>query len=49
MSKLVASTSSPRLKRTSSLASTVPAMSMPPTQGNRRMILPVPVAASASL
>ena len=31
------------------LDATVPATSMPPMSGNRRRILPVPVAASASL
>src|SRR6185369_3019375 len=42
-------TPSPGLKRGVLDASTTPAASMPPTHGKRRMILPLPVAASASL
>ena len=49
MSKLVAMTLSPGWKRASALPTTAPHRSMPPTQGKRRMILPAPVAASASL
>jgi hypothetical protein len=49
MSYEVAITASPLRKRASLDASTRPQPSMPPTQGKRRMILPLPVAASASL
>ena len=39
----------PSRNRESALEATVPATSMPPISGKRRMILPAPVAASASL
>jgi hypothetical protein len=42
-------TLSPRFHRGSLLVSTVPAMSMPATVGNLRMILPAPPYDNASL
>ncbi len=45
----VTSTASPGANRESLLDSTVPDTSMPPMIGNRLMILPAPVPASASL
>jgi hypothetical protein len=45
----VAMTWSPLAKRGSVLSRTIPAASMPPISGKRRMILPAPVPARASL